>query len=283
MDDTRLLEHGEGAGAFLPNLDGCGMFPLPMRAHLITTAFVVLLSILANGETASKRAVETRRFPAAEAIQAAAADDRFFYAVDSTAVAKYDRTTGERMGVSTGKAKHLNSAFVWKGKVYCAHSNYPRKPERSEIMLLDSETMALSSFKDFGEYRGSLTWAIREKDHWWCTFAHYGKDNARTVLVKLDDDWKEHGAWYFPPDVIKHLGNYSISGGIWRDDHLLVTGHDHRVLYRLRLPASGEILELVETIRAPFTGQGIANDPATGGLVGIDRGKKQVVFAELKE
>jgi hypothetical protein len=32
---------------------------------------------------------------------------------------------------------------------------------------------------------------------------------------------------------------------------------------------------------APFTGQGIADDPATGGLVGIDRKQRQIVFAEL--
>jgi hypothetical protein len=74
---------------------------------------------------------------APEANQAAAADEQFVYAIDNSVIAKYDRATGKRLAVSTGEAKHLNSGFLWKGKLYCAHSNYPRKPEQSEIMVLD--------------------------------------------------------------------------------------------------------------------------------------------------
>jgi hypothetical protein len=82
--------------------------------------------------------------------------------------------------------------------------------------------------------------------------------------------------------VVADLGNYSVSGGVWRGDELLVTGHDHRRIYRLRIPSAGSILEFVDVIPAPFTGQGIADDPATGGLIGIDRGKKRIVFAEFE-
>jgi hypothetical protein len=72
----------------------------------------------------------------------------------------------------------------------------------------------------------------------------------------------------------------SLSGGVWHDGSLLVTDYDHLVLYELRLPESGTILKLVAKHAAPFTGQGIAHDPKTGGLVGINRAKRQLIFAE---
>ena len=217
--------------------------------------------------------------PAAEANQAAAADETFVYAIDNTRVAKYDRKTGRRLAVSTGPAHHLNSGFLFEGKLYCAHSNYPKTPESSQVMVLDPETMRLSVFKDFGNYGGSLTWVLRRGGHWWCNFARYGKNNAQTFLVKFDDGWREAGRWTYPPELIGRLGNYSLSGGVWLGEHLLVTGHDEPALYRLRLPEKGTVLELLDKQKAPFSGQGIAHDPVTGGLVGIQRGKRQVVFA----
>jgi endonuclease/exonuclease/phosphatase family metal-dependent hydrolase len=78
---------------------------------------------------------------------------------------------------------------------------------------------------------------------------------------------------------------------VWDDRELLVTGHDDPVLFRLKLPEPvmdadaagdktvGSPLVLIGSEKAPFSGQGIAHDPKTGGLVGIRRGKKQVVFA----
>jgi hypothetical protein len=243
--------------------------------------FVALLSPL-ELRGADQKLVQAAVMSAAEANQAAAADERFVYAIDSAVVAKYNRASGERVALSTGSAKHLNSGFLRDGNLYCAHSNYPQKPEKSEVMALDVETMVLSQLKDFGEYRGSLTWVVRDGKFWWCNFARYGADNAKTTLVKMDDAWKELGDWNYPPDVLKELGNYSISGGIWRDGLLLVTGHDRRVIYRLRLPETGTVLELIDVMPAPFAGQGIAIDPKTGGLIGIDRAKRQVVFAEFR-
>lgn len=226
---------------------------------------------------------QTAFIPASEANQAVAADERFVYAIDNAVIAKYDRASGKRLAQSTGAAKHLNSGFLWKGKLYCAHSNYPRKPEQSEIMVLDPNTMALSTFQKFTRNYGSLTWAVRESNFWWCTFAHYGNENAKTVLMKFDEDWRERGAWTYPPAVVSDLGRMSISGGVWKDGALLATGHDHKRIYRLKLPAQGSVLELVEILRAPFPGQGIAVDPKTDGLVGIDRGKRQIIFAMLRE
>ena len=61
---------------------------------------------------------------------------------------------------------------------------------------------------------------------------------------------------------------------------MLVSHHHFRVLYRLRLPEAGDTLELVEALHCPFPGQGFAADPVTGGLIGIDRGRRAVVFAD---
>lgn len=225
---------------------------------------------------------QTRSLPAAEAHQAAAADEKFIYAIASEKIAKYDRTSGERSALSTGEAKHLNSGFFLDGLLYCAHSNYPRLPEQSEIRVLDPATMKLTIHKDFGNFGGSLTWAVKkEKDSdWWCNFARYGTVNAETFLVRFDDQWKERGRWTYPPEVLRHIGTASISGGVWLGDELIVTDHDHQVLYRLKVPADGKVLGFIRREKAPFTGQGIAHDPVTKGLVGIDRAKKEVLFAE---
>ena len=254
-----------------------------MHRVLILALFGCLADVLAGAETRKHGFVQSAQLAAAEANQAAAADEKFVYAIDNAVVAKYDRATGQRLGLSVGTAKHLNSGFIWQGKLYCAHSNYPRKPEQSEIMVLDPKTMMLTTFKSFGNDRGSLTWAVREGNFWWCNFAHYGDENAKTVLVKLDTEWREQGAWIYPAEVVKDLGRMSISGGLWKDGQLLATGHDHRRVYRLRLPKQGTVLELVDILAAPFPGQGIAVDPKTGGLVGIDRAKRQIVFASQKE
>ena len=221
----------------------------------------------------------TGEFVAAEAKQAAAADDKFVYVVTNDKVVKYDRD-GKRWGESSGAAKHLNSAFFADGFVYCAHSNYPQKPERSEIRVLDPHSMRLGVFHDFGNYGGSLTWAVKRDDAWWCCFAHYGDENRRTFLARFDMEWKETGRWTFPAEALERIGKMSFSGGIWRGDALLVSDHDHPRLYELRLPTSGDVLEFVAEHEAELTGQGFAADPATGGLIGIDRARKLVVFLE---
>lgn len=255
-----------------------------MACVLAWVAFGLLaVSPLHAAEPPKLKWKETGTLAAPEAHQAAAADGKLVYAISSTQVAKYDRASGQRLAVSTGEAKHLNSGFFWEGKLYCAHSNYPKKPEVSEIKRLDPASMELATWKDFGNFGGSLTWAIRDGDHWWCNFAHYGADNAKTFLAKFDGEWREVSRWTYPKELIAKLGTNSLSGGLWRGGDLLVTGHDDPVLFRLRLPAKGEVLELVGVEGIPIEGQGIAHDPATGGLVGIRRSKQQVVFAAPPE
>lgn len=222
---------------------------------------------------------QTSLLAAPEAVQAAAADGPFVYAISSTQVAKYDRASGQRVAVSQGEAHHLNSGFFWKGRLYLAHSNYPQTPEQSQVKVLDVESMQLTTHHDFHDFGGSLTWVVRQGDHWWCNFAHYGDANSKTFLVKFDDEWREVSRWTYPASIIRQLGRYSLSGGVWRDGELLVTGHDDPVLLKVALPEQGSVLVDKGKEAAPFTGQGIADDPAAGGLVGIDRGKQQVVFA----
>lgn len=247
----------------------------------MTRAALVVLFVAAGGSTLPLRPgyAETGRLKSEHAAQAAAADRDTVYAVSSTTVAAYDRKTGKLLGTSTGRAEHLNSAFVKDGKVYCAHSNYPKTPETSEVRVFDPATRKLDVFHDFKNPPGSLVWNVHDGKTWWCCFAHYGKDNAKTVLVRYADGFREEARWTFPKAVVDDWDGMSASGGVWDGDTLLVTHHHWKVLYRLRVPREGRELELVEALTCPFPGQGIAADPLTGGLVGIDRGARAVVFA----
>lgn len=240
------------------------------------------LVLLPLSAMAGERYALVETIPSPQATQAAAADERFVYAVSSKAIAKIDRATGKEIALSTGEASHLNSAFISDGKVYCAHSNFPKTPEQGDIRVLDPDTMKLEIFHRFENPPGSVTWVLKRGDVWWCHFARYGTENAKSVLVRYDADWKETNRWGFPAELVKEWGVMSLSGGIWEDDRLLVTGHDKRSVYRLELPQDGTTMRWTATLDSPFPGQGIAWDPKTKGLVGIDRKKKAVVFAKLE-
>jgi hypothetical protein len=250
-----------------------------LRCQVVAACWLFATAALLAAEPKPLEYLESARLPAAEAVQAAAADEHHVYAIDNRRVARYDRATGERLAESRGEAFHLNSGFLWQGKLYCAHSNYPRTPAESVIKRLNLETMELADFYDFGDRYGSLTWVVRHEGSWWCNFAHYGADNAKTVLVRFDDQWQEQARYTWPRKVIDDLGTYSLSGGLWLDGKLLATGHDRPKIYRLKLPEQGTVLELIDTVAAPFLGQGIAYDTLTGGLVGINRAKRLVIFA----
>lgn len=252
-----------------------------MFRYQLSYLTILLLSVTCSVVGAEPRGWRmTDEFAASEAKQAAAADEKFVYVVTNDRVAKYDRVTKQLLAHSSGEAKHLNSALVAGGRIYLAHSNFPTKPERSEIFVLDAESMKLETFHDFGNFGGSLTWCVLRNDEWWCNFALYGSDNRRTFLVRFDRNWKETGRWTYPPQVLDRIGGASISGGIWHEDTLLVSDHDNRRLYRLELPKIGGVLEFVAEEQAPITGQGFAYDPKTGGLIGIDRARRKVLFFE---
>src|SRR5688500_14124473 len=96
-----------------------------------TAAAILLIAASLTYAETPLAYVETAAFEAREAVQAAAADERHVYAIDNRRIARYDRASGKRLAESDGDALHLNSGFLWRGKLYCAHSNYPRKPVSS--------------------------------------------------------------------------------------------------------------------------------------------------------
>ena len=249
-------------------------------SSIIRVSFVTAVALLGAATAVFADPWESiREIPAVEAVQAAASDGAVLYAINSRVIATYDRKSHQRIAVSTGDAKHLNSGFVFKGKLFCAHSNYPATPELSEIKVLDPANMRLRTFHSFGNYGGSLVWVVRRGEHWWCNFAKYGDENAKTFLVRFDAAWRETGRWTYPDSVIRQLGRYSLSGGVWYGDELLTTGHDRGEIYRLSIPETGTILRHLGTDKAPFTGQGIAKDQLSGGLIGISRAQRRIIVA----
>ncbi len=249
------------------------MFPVSS----LIVSLIIVVQIISPLHAADKFR-EISRLDSPQAVQAAVTFGGFVFAVNNREIAKYNRKTGEFMGLSSGDAIHLNSGFVWKKQILCAHSNYPKIPERSQVMALNPTSMKLKSWHDFYDYGGSLTWIVRRGNRWLCNFARYGDANEDTFLVEFDNDFQERFRWKYPPDLIARLGNYSLSGGVWYQDRLLVTGHDEQEIYVLKIPRKGNTLEFHQTIDVPFTGQGISVDSTGKGLVGINRAKRQVIF-----
>lgn len=267
------------------------LFPSPTPADPKAATLAKASGAKELPTVASPKFVMTAELDAPEANQAAAVHGEQVFAISNITIATYDRRTGRRVATSPAepKLKHLNSGFFDGSNLFCAHSNYPAEPAASEIYSFYrfdpplAHVASLKAWKAFGKARGSLTWAVRDDEHWWCTFAQYGDKNGDTMLVEFDKDWDELGAWRYPPEVVADLGKASISGGLFYKGKLLATGHDRKVIYRLAVPKDKNVLELIDVVEAPFTGQGIAYDDKTGGLVGIDRARKKIVFAELRE
>jgi hypothetical protein len=241
-----------------------------------------------------------QRFQIKEARQAVGVDDMAFYAVDNTAIAKYDKKTGQRLaewdGAGTG-AIHLDSAVVVDGKLYAAHSNYPDWPMASSIEVWDAATLKHIESHSLGIERGSLTWLDRDaKGQWWGAFANYNRvfdkspiaygNKYNTQLVRFDPDWRVAAAWIFPDALVEKFDDMSNSGGSWGPDgKLYVTGHDNPELYVIELPEIGATLKWVGTIPAEIGGQGFAFDHSQPGVIcGIIRKKdgNEVTVSRLK-
>jgi hypothetical protein len=142
---------------------------------------------------------------------------------------------------------------------------------------------------DFGQTNGSATWLDRRDGKWWVTFAHYawrggvpGKGPGDTRLVAYDDGWQPLAEYRYPDAVIERFGTRSCSGGAWGPDgRLYVTGHDAKEVYLLRVPASGEELELLAIVPVEAEGQGIAWDPTRReALYTIIRSRREVVISK---
>jgi hypothetical protein len=241
-----------------------------------------------------------QRFQIKEARQAVAVDADAFYAVDNTAIAKYDKKTATLITKWDGKdsgAIHLDSATVADGKLYAAHSNYPDWPMVSSIEVWDTATLKHIESHSLGIDRGSLTWLDRDaKGRWWGAFANYNRvfdkspvaygNKYNTQLVRFDADWRVAEAWVFPDALVEKFDDMSNSGGSWGPDgKLYVTGHDNPELYVIELPEIGATLKWVGTIPAEIGGQGFAFDHSQPGVIyGIIRKKEgnEVTVSRLK-
>ena len=242
----------------------------------------------------SERLEEIRRFFAEEARQGVAVDERYVYVISDRQIGKYEKGTGERVGLWKGQEDgpiiHLDSGVVAHGKLYCAHSNYPEVPMRSSVEIWDVETLQHVGSHSFGIRRGSCTWVDHYDGRWWVAFAHYDKWKSKTgrgtewtSLVAFDDQWRELAAWVLPEEVLQRMRPMSNSGGSWGPDGLLYcTGHDRPEVYVLQLPRMGSVLELVRIIPITLLGQGIAWDRSSPDMLyGIRKQDKQVIVSRL--
>lgn len=258
-----------------------------MNTSLLAAALLAFAALAAQARPVLEQVGE---FKAAEANQAVGVDAKYFYAVDNQTIAKYDKKTGQLVkrwkGPKGGPILHLDSAKVMDGKIYCAHSNYPEWPMTSSIEIFDAETLEPVGSHSFGIQYGSLTWVDWKDGHWWMTFANYDRpfgpnkskygDKLNTQMVKMTKDFVPVGGWTLPKVLLDKFEDMSNSGGEWGPDGFLyLTGHDPAELYRVKLPAHGSVLEVVDIIPMNIRGQGIAWDWSDKGTVyGIVRATK---------
>jgi hypothetical protein len=252
-----------------------------------------VLELIAAAALALAPAETLSRTPAAEAHQGVAVDQAFIYAIDNSAIAKYDRATGQKVAAWAGDPAtfpHLNSCVAIGPELICASSNYPTTPMQSSVEVFDLQTMTHLRSVALGVQPGSLTWIDRRENAWWACFANYdgrggepGRDHRFTSLLKFDDKYRVTGVWTFPDSVLSRFKPRSSSGGAWgADGRLYVTGHDLPEVYVLELPRIGPVLKHVATIPIAVEGQAVAFDRnAERVLFGISREKHEVVAMKL--
>jgi len=256
----------------------------------ILVALLPRLRTAVAAEPTRRLCRETRSFVAAEAIQGVAVDKQHVFAITNRSIGKYDKATGQHIATwqapDDSPLKHLNSGVVIDGKLYCAHSNWPRKPLKNSIEIWDAASLRHIGRHEFDDREGALTWVDRHDGNWWIVFAYYGVADQvrRTTLFRLDDRWQRQASWRFPDKVVKRFVPFSNSGGSWGPDGLLyATGHDRAELYALKIPAAGKTLELVDIVPAKIAGQGIAWDRGDADILfGIRRKSKEVVVSRIR-
>jgi len=238
------------------------------------------------------RALEVNRFEAGEAVQGAAVDEGHFYAIQNTAIGKYDKRSGEFIarfaGPRDGSVRHMNSCLARGGNLLCANSNYPEVPMASSIEVFDTETMKHARSYSLGMLdEGSLTWFDRLGDGWIAGFAHFSrgggrvrfKDQSFSSVVRYDADWRRIGGWMLPDEVISRVAPMSVSGGSLGPDGLLyLMGHDRPEMYVLAAPRMGPKLIHIATIEIDLQGQAFAWDRSVADrlVYGVDRPGRQV-------
>ena len=244
--------------------------------------FPAVLAFTALTAFAKPTLEQIGEFPIPEANQGVGVDDKYFYAVDNQTIGKYDKQSGKLVKKWTGDKKgpllHLDSALLKDGKLYAAHSNYPDWPMTSSLEIFDAATLEPVGNHSFGIQYGSLTWVDWKDGYWWMTFANYDKPfgpnkspyghKVNTVMVKFTPDFRVAETWTLPKALLDRFEDMSNSGGGWGPDGFLyLTGHDPAELYRVRLPKSGSVIELVDIIPMNIRGQGIAWDKSQPGVI----------------
>ncbi|MDX2066549.1 MAG: hypothetical protein SFX74_12490 [Fimbriimonadaceae bacterium] len=253
------------------------------------------LDLVAPDDSGAAKLPVVRRYAAPEARQAVAVDREFFYAITNRTIAKYRKRDGQRVATwtdETGKIAHMNSGIVLDRKVYCCNSNYPNTPMQSSIEVFDTASLRHERSLAFGIDAGSLTWLERFDGTYWAVFGHYngkggepGKLNDRTVLVKLDREYRRVGGYAFPKSVIDRWDGMTCSGGVWHPNGFFITtGHHAPEIYVLRLPEAGPELEHMLTLGVESEGQGIALDPSDPRLLWtIQRKTGEVLVSRLPD
>ena len=266
-----------------------------MMRLLSAAALLAALALAPMGVAAQPTLTQMAEFAVPEAGQGVAVDTRYFYAVDNTTLAKYDKKTGalvKRLAQEPGGPLiHLDGATVREGRIYAAHSNYPQWPMTSSLEIYDAATLTHVGTHSFGINWGSLTWIDFHDGFWWMVFANYDQpygpnrslygNKLNTQLLKFTPQFQMVEGWTLPKSLLDKFGVMSNSGGSWGPDGFLyLTGHDLGELYRMRLPKAGSVLELVDTLRMNVRGQGIAWDRSTPDVIyGIIRATPQEVSA----
>jgi len=234
-----------------------------------------------------------RVYPAEEATQGVAIDDRHFYAITNRRIGKYERATGRKVASFVdregGPFIHMNGGILHGGKLYAYHSNFPNVPMVSSIEVFDPKDLRHERSIPIGVGRGSLVWAIPRDGKWWVGFGHYngrggepGQTNDRSVVSVFDRDWREIGGYGFHKDIVARWDGMTASGAIFAKGELFTTGHHAPELHRLRIPLAGGQLELAEVIETPCEGQGIDYDAKTDTFWQIQRKERAVYQLRLR-
>jgi hypothetical protein len=264
-----------------------------MRYYLSAGLVLMLLVLGALLVWPQARLHTIRRYAAPEATQAVAVDGTFFYAIDSAAIGKYDKRSGQRVASwkeqPGGRVAHLNSGLVLGDELYCAHSNYPETPMVSSLEVFDTKRMAHLRSTPLPNDFGSATWIEKIDDAWWVAFAHYagkggvpGKGPEATRLVQFDPAWRQQGSWSFPNAVVARWDGMSSSGGARISGRrFYTTGHHAPEVYIVEVPESGTELQLREILTVEGEGQGIALDRTENLLYSIRRRTQEVIVSKL--
>lgn len=241
-----------------------------------------------------------RSFSAAEATQGVAVDADSIYVIADDRIGRYDRRTQQKLaefvGSEASPVKHMNGGVVYQGKLWCSHSNFPDIPMSSSVEVFDAKTLRHVESHSFGPFGGglnpgSLVWLDQRPGEadWYVCFGHYnakggepGMLNNRTVLIRMDREWRPKAAYSFPKELIERLDGMTLSGGVWgQDGKLYATGHHAPEIYVLALPKAGAFLKLERVIASPVEGQGLAIDNATGELFQMRRKDRSIYVLDL--